>query len=168
MFSKNNKKEVAALSHQLLSNMLGYLSCKCVRLWLSCSCLLRPASLSHPPCWVRLQAVPWQRPAASASFGHTRCWEVRVCGTAAVEWQEADQVTLICDVTQALCITCSHTFFLLNSNSALMRLISSLMDTGIGVEAGSHGASWLWRSWVHLCGSCITSPAVSLRHPCWR
>lgn len=47
-------------------------------------------------------------------------------------------------------------------------LLDALSLLGIGVVVGNHAASWLWRSWVHLWGSCITSPAASLKPPCWR
>ena len=75
--------------------MSGYLKVNatlCVRVRLITCSLLRPANVSLPSCRIRVQSVPRQRPAASATSGHTGRGEVLLCGTAAVERQEADQV----------------------------------------------------------------------------
>lgn len=146
----------------------------CSRLCLTWYSLLRPASVSLPPRWVRDQAVPRQRPAPSATSGHTGRREVRLGGTAAIKRKEADQVGLIHSTSSGLKISCLHISLRVSSGQEMVLVslmgFSSLIHwtlslLGIGVVVGNHAASWQWRSWVHSWGSCTTSPAASLKHP---
>lgn len=177
--TKDDEKQALrdAASHWLLSNVLGCLNCECYFMCQTVSnqvfspqaCqffvafLLNQSPSSSPTTTCCVGYVWSHKMQRSVPRWHSSCWTAR---------GRPGSVNMLYYSRYA----CRLVVFTLpslsgNSRDALMGFIFSFTGhppTGIGAAVGNHGASWPWRSWVHLWGSCITSPAVSPRRPCWR